>query len=58
MLISSGVSIKIPIVNPQIISLDKNRKVTKLATELNSRTAAQLESKEAMEGGKQKQTVR
>jgi hypothetical protein len=47
--ISSGVSVKIPVVIPRIDRLDENGKVTDLAAELVSRTALQWES-EAVEG--------
>ncbi len=47
--ISSGVSVKIPVVIPRIDRLDENGKVTDLAAELVSRTALHWES-EAVEG--------
>jgi hypothetical protein len=47
--ISSGVSVKIPVVIPRIDRLDESGKVTDLAAELVSRTALQWES-EAVEG--------
>lgn len=47
--ITSGVSVKIPVVIPRIDRFDENGEVTDLATELVSRTALQWES-EAVEG--------
>ncbi|KAL3806041.1 hypothetical protein ACHAXA_000182 [Cyclostephanos tholiformis] len=47
--ISSGVSVKIPVVIPRIDRLDENGNVTDLAAELVSRTALHWES-EAVEG--------
>jgi len=47
--ITSGVSVKIPVVIPRIDRFDENCEVTDLATELVARTALQWES-EAVEG--------